>query len=381
MKTLILPGMLLCLAASLTQAENLPDRLGLRSGREIYDAACSACHGANGEGTPTSTAGFDQPDTFPHFNKCDETTPEYTRDWKAVILHGGPARGFSHIMPAFAGVLTSKQIDTVIAYLRSRCSDASWPLGELNVPRALITEKAFPESETVLSSAINTNGSAGVSSELSYEKILNKRLQLEVALPLDWARQEGGSSAGGIGDIAVGLKQVLLARLIAPPDGPASDSTGSILSVQGEVLLPTGSWQHGFGSGEPGFGVFAAYDQLFPAQTFLQLQAGFELPLRAVHVERSAYLRSAFGKTFAEGDGSGRLWTPMLELTADRSLTADATTDYDVVAEFQVTLNRRQHVRAALGYLIPINDTAGRAQQVELYFLWDWFDGGLLEGW
>jgi mono/diheme cytochrome c family protein len=376
MKKTIFLGVLCALLAPLARGQ-----AGLHGGREIYEAACAACHGPHGEGTPKVVAGFEPPETFPHFNKCDETTPEFTRDYKAVILNGGAARGFSHIMPSFSGALTSKQIDQVIVYLRSFCSEPGWPLGELNVPRALVTEKAFPESETVVTSAINTSGRAGVSNELDYERVLDKRDQLEVAIPFDWARQEGGSSAGGIGDIAVGVKRVLFARLDTPRDGPISDSTGSILSVQGEVLLPTGSWRHGFGNGEPGFGVFAAYDQLFPAQTFLQLQAGFELPLRATHVERSAYVRSAFGKTIAEADGSGRLWTPMLEVVADRDLAGGATTDYDVVAEFQVTLNRRQHIRAALGYLVPVNDTAGRPRQIELYFLWDWFDGGIREGW
>jgi mono/diheme cytochrome c family protein len=380
MKKLILAGILLGLVP-LAHGENLPDRLGLHSGREIYDAACAACHGSHGEGTPVAVAGFDPPNTFPHFNKCDETTPEYTRDWKAVILHGGAARGFSHIMPSFGGVLTSKQADQVVAYLRSLCTEPGWPLGELNVPLAMLTEKAFPESETLVKSAINASGPAGVSNELIYEQILNKRNQLEVAIPFDWARQEGGSSAGGLGDIAVGLKHVLMSRLNPPRDGPFSDSTGSILSVQGEVLLPTGSWRHGFGSGEPGFGVFAMYDQLFPAQTFMELQGGFDLPLRGTHVARSAYVRSAFGKTFVEHSEAGRLWTPMVEVVANRDLTGGATTNFDEVTEFQVTLNQRQHIRAALGYLVPINNTAGRPRQIELYFLWDWFDGGFLEGW
>ena len=56
-------------------------------------------------------------------------------------------------------------------------------------------------------------------------------------------------------------------------------------------------------------------------------------------------------------------------------------TDWDVIPEFQVTLNRRQHIRAALGYRLPINDTAGRPKQFIAYFLWDWFDGGFFEGW
>jgi hypothetical protein len=380
MKKKILPWMLLGLAP-LAHGGNLPERLGLHSGREIYEAACAACHGSKGEGTPTEVAGFEKPDTFPHFNKCDEVTPEYTRDWKAVILHGGPARGFSPIMPSFGSVLSSRQADKVVAYLRSLCPEPGWPLGELNVPLALATEKAFPESETLVKSAINASGPAGLSSNLIHEQILGKHDQLEVAIPFDWARQEGGSSAGGIGDIAVGVKHVLLSRVHPPADGPFHNSTGSILSIQGEVLLPTGSWRHGFGSGEPGFGVFAMYDQLFAAQTFLELQAGVDLPLQARHVSRSAYVRSAFGKTFAQGGELGRLWSPMVELIANRDLTGGATTNYDEITEFQVTLNRRQHVRAALGYLVPINNTAGRARQIQLYVLWDWFDGGLLEGW
>jgi hypothetical protein len=93
------------------------------------------------------------------------------------------------------------------------------------------------------------------------------------------------------------------------------------------------------------------------------------------------YLRTAFGKSLA-GDGNlGRLWSPMVEFIANRNLTSGTKTDWDVVPEFQVTINRRQHIRAAMGYLMPINDTAGRPKQVIAYFLWDWFDGGLFEGW
>jgi mono/diheme cytochrome c family protein len=362
-------------------AANIPELLGLHDGRAIYDAACAACHGSHGQGTPTETAGFDKPETFPHFAKCDETTPEYTRDWKAVILKGGAARGFSHIMPSFSGALTSRQVDQVITYLRSLCTDDAWPLGELNVPRAIVTEKAFPESETILTSAINTRGPAGVSNELDYERVLGKRDQLDWALPFDWARQDSGASTAGVGDVTVGVKHVLFSHVDPPADGPFSDSTGSILSVQGEILLPTGSWQRGFGNGEPAFGLFAAYDRVLPAQSFLQFLGGVELPVRATHVQRSAYLRTAFGRSFSEGDEYGRQWTPMVEFTADRDLTGGASTDYDAVAEFQVTFNRRQHIRAALGYLVPLNDTAQRPRQVELYLLWDWFDGGLLEGW
>ena len=36
----------------------------------------------------------------------------------------------------------TEQIDKVMQYLRSLCDDRSWPLGELNFPRAIATETA-----------------------------------------------------------------------------------------------------------------------------------------------------------------------------------------------------------------------------------------------
>ncbi len=368
-------------AVRLAFSGNLPERLGLHTGHDIYQAACAACHGPNGEGTPQTIAGFERPETFPHFNKCDETTPEYTRDWKAVIRDGGAGRGFSPIMPSFSGVLTSRQMDEVIVYLRSLCKEAGWPLGELNVPRALITEKAFPESETVLTSAVNAKDMPGVNNELDYERILDKSNQLEIAVPFNWVHQTIGGSAGGIGDVAVGVKHVLFSHLDDSSRAAPTESTGSILSVQGEVVFPTGDESKGLGTGETSFGGFVAYDRVLPARMFLQLQGGVDLPLRTRHVPRSAYLRTAFGKSFSGNRELGRMWTPMIEFVADRDLTSGAATDWDAVPEFQVTLNRRQHVRAAFGYRLPLNDTAGRPRQIELYLLWDWFDGGLLEGW
>ena len=358
---------------------SLSQQLGLRTGGDIYQAACAACHGPDGHGTSQKTAGFEAPDSFPHFDKCEETSPEYTRDYTAVVRNGGPARGFSQIMPAFREVLTPDEIDEVVRYLRSLCKETSWPRGELNVPRALVTEKAFPESETILTTATNTRGPASVSNELSYEKTLGKHDQLEVAVPFGWMHQPGGGLGAGLGDIAIGEKHVLFSRLNSSPEQPVYASTGSIFSIQGEITLPTGNVGKGLGEGETVFGVFAAYDVVLPADTFVELQAGGDFPLHIHDAPRSVFFNSAFGKIISRN--FGRQWTPMIEVLANRDLTRGAVTDWDVLPEFQVTLNRRQHVRAAIGLRIPVNDTAERPKQVIAYVLWDWFDGGLLEGW
>jgi mono/diheme cytochrome c family protein len=365
----------------LAASADLPKQLDLHGGKAIYTAACAACHGTRGEGTPQAMAGFDPPQSFPHFNKCNETTPEFTRDYKASIRDGGPARGFSPIMPSFSGVLTSEQMDEVIAYLRSLCTEKHWPLGELNVPRALLTEKAFPESETILTTTVDAKGAPAIANELVYEHVLAKYDQLEIAVPFSWIHKETGGYTGGLGDIAIGDKHILYSHLNADPDGPAYDGTGSILAIQGEVVLATGDQQRGLGAGEPSLGVFAMYDQLFGRQAFMQVQAGIDVPRHTEYGPRSAYVRTAFGKSFAGDGGLGRLWSPMMEFIGNRDLTPGTNTDWDVIPEFQVTLNQRQHIRAALGYRLPINDTAGRPKQIIAYFLWDWFDGGLFEGW
>jgi hypothetical protein len=66
-----------------------------KNGERIYKGGCIACHGDTGKGAPETSTEFKRPDTFPDFTDCSGTTPEPNSAWKAVILHGGPERGFS----------------------------------------------------------------------------------------------------------------------------------------------------------------------------------------------------------------------------------------------------------------------------------------------
>src|SRR5947209_18295114 len=105
-------------AASATGQRVTPVNLSLKTGQQVYQAACVACHGPDGKGMPDTTVGFQKPSTFPDFTQCSQTTPELNRDWKATIRDGGAGRGFSRIMPAFGEVLNSKQLEQVVKYLR-----------------------------------------------------------------------------------------------------------------------------------------------------------------------------------------------------------------------------------------------------------------------
>src|SRR5690348_6509947 len=83
----------------------------LSEGERIYTSACVACHGADGRGTTQAIAGFERPENFPDFTRCDQTTSELNSAYATVITYGRPYRGFSQIMPSFAKALTPKQVD------------------------------------------------------------------------------------------------------------------------------------------------------------------------------------------------------------------------------------------------------------------------------
>jgi hypothetical protein len=93
------------------------------------------------------------------------------------------------------------------------------------------------------------------------------------------------------------------------------------------------------------------------------------------------FFNTAIGQSFAADHGMGRLWTPMMEILANRDLVDNARTDWDVLPQMQVTISRRQHVRGDLGLRVPVTNTTGRPVQLMIYLLWDWADGRLNEGW
>jgi len=344
--------------------------LRLQTGEQIYKTACVACHGQDGKGTPKSIAGFEPPDSFPDFTRCDQTTAELDNDYHAVIVHGGRYRGFSQIMPSFSEALTDEQIGKVIGYLRHFCRESGWPRGELNLPRAIVTEKAYPEDEEVISTAVNARGTPGNETHIIHEQRFGVHNQIEVDVPIIF-QDQNRTWYGGIGDATLGVKRVFFSSL----------RTGSIFALQGSVLVPSGSRTRGFGSGTTTFETFAAYDQLFKTNTFFQTQFGADLPRHTDIAPQSIFFNAAIGQTIGADHGLGRAWSPMFEFLAQRDLIDGAKTDWDVLPQLQVTISHRQHIRGDLGVRVPVTNTFGRPIQFQLYFLWDWQDGKLTEGW
>jgi len=342
---------------------------GERSGEEIFATSCANCHGSDGRGAATARSGLAV--KLPDFTDCRRTTPEPDHDWHAIIAEGGPARGLDRMMPAFGEVLPEDEQAVVLGYVRGFCTDRSFPRGDLNLPRPLVTEKAFVEDEFVFAAAMATRSPRNIDSRLIYEQSFLRRWQVEIGLPFGVARGTDGSREEGIGDIAASVKTNLF----------AGREVGTILSVGGEVAFPTGNKDKGLGKGVVVFEPFLAFAQILPWDFFLHLQTGAEFPAKeSSGVETEGFLRAALGRSLAWGK-YGRGFTPIVEAVAFRELTSGASTSLDLVPQMQISLSRRQHVRFSLGASLPTANREGRSPQAMFYVLWDWFDGGLLEGW
>jgi len=359
---------MLCIPVEAIYAQVGGSKLKLNTGKEIFQAACVSCHGSDGRGAPRSAVGFDT--HLPDFTDCNFATKEPDIDWSSIIHNGGPARGFSTIMPSFRDALTDEQIDKLIEYLRGFCGNKAWPRGDLNLPRALITEKAFPENEAVISTSFNAQGAPGASNTLIYERRFGAGNQLELSVPYNLVH-DAGNWTSGLGDLAIGYKRLLFHSM----------RSGSIVSWSGELTVPTADRTKGTGNGVTVLETFGSYGQILPSNFFVQFQGGAEFPVHTDLASKALYARTVFGRSFSGGGGYGRTWSPMLEAIADRDLATGAMTNWDLVPQIQIPFSRRMHIMAGLGVLVPVNNTAARPKQIMLYLLWDWADGGLRQGW
>ena len=338
-----------------------------QSGEQVYAEACAACHGRDGRGNPASVVGFDVP--LPDFTDCSVVTPEPFGDWFAVIHEGGPVRGLDRHMPAFGEALSDDDIDRVIRHVWTFCDNAAWPRGDLNFPRTFFIEKAFPENETIFTTAIASRGQKSVAGEVIYERRFGVRNQFEIAMPVTVLQKSNATWSRGLGDVAVAIKRTFY----------ASVDTGRIFTAGAEMVVPTGKDGAGFGHGYTLYEPFALFGQILPRGMFLQAQAGLGVPSDHRLGNNEAYGRVGFGGTVAQDHGYGRAWSPMVEVLWARETYRES--EWDVVPQLQITLSKLQHVMVSGGVRIPVTERWERHPQVLTYLLWDWFDGGLFEFW
>lgn len=343
------------------RAAQLPE-----TGKELYQIGCVKCHGADGRGVDPSQVGFTAP--LPDFADCRFSSREAEADWLAITHAGGPARGFNSTMPAFGEAFDPEHIKKILEFMRGFCTDHAWPRGDLNLPLPLVTEKAFPEDEAVWKTAVDAEGPGAVATEFIYERRVGARHQWEASLPLDGARESGSSWSGGVSDIALGWKSAFF------------HDHASIVTAGGEVKLPTGDEPSGRGAGTVIVEPYLAFGRLLPREFFLHAQGGVEIPASSKKADKEFFVRAALGRTLAADGGFGRTFSPMLEVVGSSDFGYEEPS-WTLLPQMQVSLSRRQHVRMNVGVGVPVNRRDERATQIVFYVLWDWFDGGLFEGW
>jgi mono/diheme cytochrome c family protein len=87
----------------------------ISAGESLYQANCSSCHGATGEGDGPAASGLNpKPKNLAQGQTSMEDSYLYWR-----IAEGGLMEPFNSVMPAWRGLLEEEQIWQIITYIRT----------------------------------------------------------------------------------------------------------------------------------------------------------------------------------------------------------------------------------------------------------------------
>ncbi|MBM3295498.1 MAG: cytochrome c, partial [Candidatus Aminicenantes bacterium] len=179
-------ALILLAAAAALEAAQAGAPTPSRTGRQIYLETCAACHGPDGRGQSRSRVGFDVP--LPDFTDSSFASREPDADWAGIAINGGPSREFSEVMPSFGKAFSVEEIALAVSHIKTFAEDKRWPPGEFNLPRPLVTGKAYPEDEAVFTLAVSEKMDS-VIGKIIYEKRFGPRNMWEVVLPYGWSER------------------------------------------------------------------------------------------------------------------------------------------------------------------------------------------------
>ncbi len=321
---------------------------------QMWGAWCARCHADDGTGKVTEPTITVVPMDL---TDCSWTTAEPDADWERAIAKGGPGVGLSPEMPGFEDSLTAAQIAGFVTHMRGFCRDAGWPSGNNNFPRAIITEKAFPENEFLLLPAISheTAPSSAPATDFSlaavFERRLGRRAMYEVGIPFyNWDFHSTRDSE--IGDLWVAFKYAAY----------ASAATPRIVSFGLEATLPTGQVYKGFGKGTVVFEPFVAAGTMV-GNWYVQANGKIELPVDPL-VDR-AYLYNLYvGRDTSTAPDT---WTLGVELNGEnRQLW--------LTPQIRKGLTGTGALAASLGVSIPIKYRGEKVVSWVGYLLWEFLE-------
>lgn len=332
-------------------------------GEEIYRGLCATCHGPEGRPDPDSALVQGLGVVPANFSDALFNSREPLSDWKIVVSEGGAALGFSEQMPAFGDSLSEADIDAVLAHVKTLGGDHDYPDGELNLLLPIRTKKAFPEDEWVWKQRYTGQDGDNVwKNTLEYEFRVGQRAQgiLEVT-------HEVKGSDSEFGHFEPGFKYVLK----HDRDG------GFILTGAAQVGVPLNGGAHWE------FLPYLAVGKILSDAWTLQGSGRLKLDL-----EDSDKSSAEFVGILHWVDAPRPRWVfPALEVIAEVPFERGtgpgrkAAVQWSVLPQARIGLNKRGNIALNVGMEWPLNDRDRYDWRAYVYFIWDFADGGLLEGW
>ena len=335
----------------------------LARGAEIFYANCAACHGS--AGSPDSDSPLVQGLGVVPANFSDAlfNSREPIGDWRIVVTHGGQALGFSDKMPAFGESLSEADIDAVLQYIKTLGGEHDYPDGSLNLLLPIRTKKAFPEDEWVWKQRYTgQEGDNAWKNTLEYEFRIGQRGQgiMEITHEVKGSHSE-------FGHFEPGYKHVL----------KHNKQSGTIVTAAAQVGVPLNSsanWE---------FLPYLAFGKILSEAWTLQGSGRLKLDL-----EDSDKSSAEFAGIVHWVDAPRPRWVfPALELIAEvpfKRGSGDDRTDavqFSILPQARIGLNKRGNIALNAGIELPLNDRDRYDWRLYVYFIWDFADGGLFEGW
>jgi hypothetical protein len=333
---------------------------------EMWDAWCARCHAADGSGRVSEPTIAVQPMDF---SDCSVTSPEPDADWERAIAKGGPGVGLSSQMPAFEDSLSPEQIRGFVAHMRTFCTERRWPSGNLNFPRPIVTEKAFPENEFLILPVVShskEDGGMPAVTEIElmnvFERRIGKRAMYEIGIPVVGRQTAALSipSAGlintqstnfGVGDIELAFKYTVFA------------SEPGILAAGVEAAIPFGNDPNGFGHGTVVWEPFLAAGTTLGGW-YLQAQTKYEIPVDSGRADRAFVYNLYLGRDTSQAPNT---WTLGVELNGENR-------ELFVTPQIRKGLTRTGALAAALGAMIPVTEREDQTTRLVGYLLWEYME-------